>query len=48
MPLETVIASFEEGATPEEITQQYPTMSLGVAYQIVGYYLRHPRNWTIT
>jgi uncharacterized protein (DUF433 family) len=41
VPLEAVIAAFEDGATPEEIAQQYPTVSLGVVYQLVGYYLRH-------
>ena len=41
VPIETVITSFEEGGTPEEIAQQYPTIPLGVIYQVVGYYLRH-------
>ena len=41
VPIETVIISFEEGATPEEIAQQYPTIALGVVYQVVGYYLGH-------
>ena len=39
--LETVVAAFAEGATPEEITQQYPSASLADIYQVVGYYLRH-------
>jgi uncharacterized protein (DUF433 family) len=39
--LETVIAAFQEGATPEEIVQQYPTLNLGDVYYLLGYYLRH-------
>ena len=41
VPIETVVALFEEGSTPEEIAQQYPTIPLGVVYQVAGYYLRH-------
>ena len=39
--LETVIAAFREGTTPEEIAQQYPSVSLADIYQVIGYYLRH-------
>src|SRR6266704_1424759 len=39
--LETVVAAFAEGATAEEIAQQYPTASLADVYQVIGYYLRH-------
>jgi uncharacterized protein (DUF433 family) len=39
VPLETVIAAFQDGATPEEIVQQYPSVPLGDLYQVVGYYL---------
>ena len=39
VPLETVIAAFQDGATPEEIVQQYPSIPLGDVYQVVGYYL---------
>ena len=38
--LDTVIAAFSEGATPEEIAQQYPTLSLPDVYSVLGYYLR--------
>lgn len=41
VPLETVVAAFENGATAEEIAQRYPTVSLAVAYQVIGYYLQH-------
>ena len=39
--LDTVVAAFEEGATVEEIIQQYPSLQLADAYAAIGYYLRH-------
>jgi uncharacterized protein (DUF433 family) len=39
--LDTVVAAFHEGATAEEITQQYPTLPLADVYSVIGYYLRH-------
>src|ERR1039457_2801074 len=39
--LDTVIAEFHEGATAEEITQQYPALMLGDVYSVIGYYLQH-------
>ena len=38
--LDTVIAAFAEGATAEEIVQQYPSLDLADVYQVIGYYLR--------
>jgi uncharacterized protein (DUF433 family) len=38
--LDTLVQAFSEGATAEEITQQYPTVSLGDTYSLIGYYLR--------
>ncbi len=40
--LDTVIAAFVEGATAEEIGQQYPSLDLADIYYVIGYYLRHP------
>ena len=40
--LDTVWAAFHEGATAEEISQQYPTLSLADVYQVIGYCLRNP------
>jgi uncharacterized protein (DUF433 family) len=40
--LDTVIAAFSNGATPEEIVQQYPTLNLADVYYVIGYYLRRP------
>ena len=39
--LDTVATAFEEGATAEEIVQQYPTLRLADTYAVIGYYLRH-------
>src|SRR5438445_11104711 len=39
--LDTLVAAFLEGATAEEIAQQYPSVSLADIYQVIGYYLRH-------
>ena len=39
--LDIVLAAFREGATAEEIAQQYPSVSLADVYQVIGYYLRH-------
>ena len=38
--LDIVIAAFKEGATAEEIAQQYPSVSLADIYSVIGYYLR--------
>ena len=39
--LDTVVAAFREGATAEEIAQQYPSLRLADVYAVIGYYLRH-------
>ena len=39
--LDTVLAAFREGATAEEIVQQYPSLALADVYQVIGYALRH-------
>ncbi len=39
--LDTVVAAFADGATAEEIVQQYPSVSLADVYAVLGYYLRH-------
>jgi uncharacterized protein (DUF433 family) len=40
--LDTLVAAFAEGATAEEIAQQYPALHLADVYSVIGYYLRHP------
>lgn len=37
--LDTIVAAFHEGATPEEIAQQYPSLQLSDVYSVIGYYL---------
>ena len=39
--LDTVLVAFREGATAEEIAQQYPSIPLADVYQVLGYYLKH-------
>jgi len=39
--LDTVVAAFNEGATAEEIVQQYPSLKLADVYHVLGYYLEH-------
>lgn len=39
--LDVVITAFTEGATAEEIVQQYPSLQLADIYSVIGYYLRH-------
>lgn len=37
--LDTVVYAFQQGATPEEIVQRYPSVTLAEVYQVVAYYL---------
>src|SRR2546423_8314404 len=39
--LDSVIYAFDEGATPEEIAQAYPTLDLAATYSIIGYCLQN-------
>ena len=39
--LDTIVAAFQQGATAEEITQQYPVVSLPDVYAAIAFYLRH-------
>jgi len=40
--LDIVITAFnEEGASAEEITHQFPVLSLADVYSVIGYYLRN-------
>jgi uncharacterized protein (DUF433 family) len=40
--LDTVVAAFCEGLTPESIVEQHPTLRLPDVYSVIGYYLNHP------
>ncbi len=39
--LELVIQEFQDGATPEAIVQQFPTLALSEVYAVIAYYLHH-------
>lgn len=39
--LDVLVEAFDEGATPEEIVQQYPTVQLADVYSVVAHLLRH-------
>ena len=41
VPLDTVIAAFETGATAEEIAQDFSVLDLADVYAVIAYYLRH-------
>lgn len=41
VPLDSVIHAFNEGATPEEIAQNFPTLDLADIYAVVSYYLQN-------
>lgn len=38
--LDTIVMAFMEGATAEEIAQQYPSVALADIYYTIGYFLR--------
>jgi uncharacterized protein (DUF433 family) len=39
---ETVIGAYLDGATAEEIAEQYPVLPLAHVYAVIAYYLAHP------
>ena len=39
--LATLVAAFGDGATPEEIAHQYPSLELADIYAVIGFVLRH-------
>jgi len=39
--LDTVVAAFHHGDSPEEIARNYDALSLAQVYQAIGYYLAH-------
>ena len=41
VPLETVVRAFHQGATPEEIVQDFPSVTLAQVYAVLAYYLAH-------
>ncbi|MDQ3650600.1 MAG: DUF433 domain-containing protein [Acidobacteriota bacterium] len=41
VPIDTVVFSFNEGASPEEIVLRYTTLDLADVYAVVNYYLHN-------
>jgi uncharacterized protein (DUF433 family) len=41
VPLETVIWTYQEGASAEEIVMQYDALVLADVYTVIAYYLNH-------
>ena len=39
--LDSIVAGFEQGHSPETLQQQYPTLSLEEVYGAITYYLPH-------
>lgn len=39
--LDSVVYAFNEGATPEEIAQDFPSIELANIYSVIGYYLQN-------
>jgi uncharacterized protein (DUF433 family) len=39
--LDTIVAAFDEGASPEEIMLRYSSLRLADIYAIITYYLKH-------
>jgi len=39
--LDCVIQAFADGATPEEICQDFPSLSLAQVYSVLAFYLAH-------
>ena len=39
--LDSVVTAFRNGATAEEIAQQFTTLALADVYAVIGYYLGH-------
>src|SRR6266496_1203538 len=39
--LDTLVAAFQRGDTPEEIARNYDALLLGEVYLAIGYYLTH-------
>ena len=41
IPLETVVRHYEQGDSPEDIVEQFPTLELADVYATIAYFLRH-------
>ena len=41
--VEVVLGQFKRGSTPEQIQDDFSTLSLAKIYGVIGYYLSHPQ-----
>lgn len=41
VPLDTVVYHYENGASPEEIVHNFPTLDLADVHAVIAYYLNH-------
>ena len=41
--LDSIVHEFKDGATPEQIQEDFPSLTLSDIYSVVAYYLQHPR-----
>jgi uncharacterized protein (DUF433 family) len=41
VPLDSVIFAYNQGATPEEIVEQFTSVPLGDVYAVIAYYLHN-------
>lgn len=41
VPLDTIVTAYEMGATPEEISSSFSTVSVEDAYAVIGFYLKN-------
>jgi uncharacterized protein (DUF433 family) len=41
--LDSIVREFKDGATPEQIQEDFPSVTLGDIYSVVAYYLQHSR-----
>lgn len=41
IPIDTIVYSFQEGQSAEEICEHFPVLELGSVYAAITYYLRH-------
>lgn len=41
--LDSIVETFQQGSTPDEIAESYPTVPIEDIYTVIGYYLRHWR-----
>ena len=45
--LDSIVAGFEQGSSPETIQQQYPALTLEEVYGAITYYLAHTDEITV-